>query len=118
MFLLTACLEVNPKPQNSYHLSSVFREERLKCANGNALGLLCTNSSGERQCTLKWERFTNTGKYTHRDWLARQTCVLEVEDGASVKRYFCTVYGYAGKVDLTRVIGIQKGNCQPITERS
>ena len=65
MFLLTACLEVNAKPQTSYYLSSVFREERLNCANGSALGVYCTASSGERRCTLKWERFTNTGKYTH-----------------------------------------------------
>ena len=92
MFLLTACLEVNPKPQPSYYLSSVFREEGLNCTNGNALGVFCTASSGERRCTLKWERYTNyTGKYTH---------------------------DYAGKVDLTRVVEILKGNCQPITERS
>ena len=64
MFLLTACLEVNPNPQTSYYLSSAFREG-LDCANGNALGVHCADSFGERQCTLKWERFTNTGKYTH-----------------------------------------------------
>ena len=65
MFLLTACLEVNPNPQTSYYLSSDFRVG-LDCANGNVLGVLCTASSAERRCTLKWEIYTyHTGKYTY-----------------------------------------------------
>ena len=54
MFLLTACLEVNPEPQTaSFYLSSVFRAEALNCTNGNALGVRCTDSSGDRPCTLR-----------------------------------------------------------------
>ena len=95
MFLLTACLEVNPKPQNSYYLSSVFREERLNCANGSALGVVCTASSGERRCTLKWERFTNTGKYTHMTGKLDKFVCSKLRTAPPIKRYFCTAYDYA-----------------------
>ena len=97
MFLLTACLEVNPKLQTSYYLSSVFREERLNCENGNALGVLCTASSGERRCTLKWERDTNhyTGKYTHMTSKPDKLVCSKLRMAPPIKRYFCTAYDYA-----------------------